>query len=250
MFQRVRVSSLDELKTEYTKLQDLRQDVKQLNGKIEEASHQLETTRDELRKTEELLQNFIEPVISQTEGSIPERLAALREGCRQYKFLLQQSETAEKEVGRLQSELEKAEEKANRLEAQMTQILMEVNLKTVEQFLEAVEKRGLYQEMVKQKTELEEKLQIHLTGKNHQDLESEKHSKQEQLKSLIDSHPMLTQTSKESVVFPRAKDEYERSSAKKRKVEQTLRTLQTQLETRFSESFVKLKNGKPPQKKN
>jgi len=230
-------TSIDELKKKYAQYQKLSQELEQLGIKNDETRKQLEDIQNELIKTQRQLQEYIEPAINLTGKNISEQIAKFQKNYQQYQSLYQQYRIVEKEVGRLQSQLKKAEEKTNGLKMQMTQILVRADLKTVEQFLEAVEKQRLYQETVKQKTELEEKLQIHLTGKSLEDLESEKCLKDEQIQSLVGSCPIPAKAGKKDIMIQHAKAEYERFSAKRHEIEQGLQALQTERKTRFSESI-------------
>ncbi len=75
LFERVGVSSSDELRAEYIKLQEQRQEVNQLKERVEESKDKLRRTQGDLQITERQLHKLISPALDSKEGSIGEQLA-------------------------------------------------------------------------------------------------------------------------------------------------------------------------------
>jgi DNA repair exonuclease SbcCD ATPase subunit len=78
LFEQVAVSSSDELKAEYAKLQEQRQDVKRLKERVEELNDKLQRTQEDRQDTERQLYNLISPALDSKEGGIDDWLALFR----------------------------------------------------------------------------------------------------------------------------------------------------------------------------
>ena len=194
LFEQVSVSSTDELKAEYGKLQEQRQEVKRLKGRAEELNDELQKTREKLQKIERQIYDLISPALDLEEGSLDEQLELFRENYSRYESLRNQYNDAKEKGESLKSEHDDVSSTTDEIHAEIEQILEEAGVETPEEYSDGCEKHQQNQEG---REEVKNLKKAHDNLLREQDLETwqqQLKQHQAQIHNLIDNHPDLIDT--------------------------------------------------------
>ena len=189
LYEQVGVSSSDELKPEYAKLQEQRQKVKRLKGRDEELNDELQKTREKLQKIERQIYDLISPALDSEEGSLDEQLELFRENYSRYESLRNQYNDAKEKGESLKSEHDDVSSTTDEIHAEIERILEEAGVETREEYNDGCEKHQQYQEG---RAEVKDLKKAHDNLLREQDLETwQQQLKQHhtQIQYLIDNHP-------------------------------------------------------------
>ena len=194
LFEQVAVSSSDELKAEYAKLQEQRQEVNQLKERVEESKDKLRRTQGDLQITERQLHELISPALDSKEGSIGEQLALVWGNYSRYVFLLNQYNDAKRKGESLKSEHDDVSSTTDEFHAEIERILEEASVETLEEYNGGWEKHDQYQ---KEYAEVKNLINARNNLLGEQDLDAwqqQLKQHQTQIQNLIDDHPDLIDT--------------------------------------------------------
>lgn len=245
LFEQVGVSSPDALKAEYDKFQNHRQEVERLNDKVDEVGNQLQEAEDERQQTEQQLCDLVAPVVDSPEVFTVKSLATVWENVNHYQSLIEQQEDLKAEAERLESERSTENETTDELDAHIDRILKAAKVETVDQFLQAVKKQLLYEGAAKSKAELK----LLLGEKTVEAFRGDLNQQQSQLDALVNAFPCLSETGDLEIGLSLAKEGYELISQERSTAKETLHELQTQRQTRLSESIKHLEEHIAQQKR-
>ena len=236
LFERVGVSSSDELRAEYIKLQEQRQEVKRLKERVEESKDKLRRTREDRQNTERQLHKLISPALDSKEGSIGEQLALFWANYRRYESLLKQYNDAKRKGESLKCEHDGASSTVDGFHAEIERILNEAGVKTVEEYNDGCEKHQQYQ---KEYVELKNLISARgdLLGEHDLDAWQQQLTlHQAQIQNLINDHPDLKNTDFD----PSAKAAYQRESDQRSKelheIENQIYGVKGRIETQMANS--------------
>lgn len=194
LFEQVGVSSSDELKAEFAKLQEQRQKVNQLKERVEASKDKLLRTQENLQNTETQLHNLISLALDSEEGSIDNLVALFWGNYSRYESLLIKYNDAKGKGESLKSEVDDVSSKADEIHAEIERILEEASVETLEEYNDGWENHDQYQEGHAEVKNLKN-ARNNLLGEQDLDAwQQQLKQHQTQIQNLINDHPDLIDT--------------------------------------------------------
>lgn len=191
LFEQVGVSSSDELKTEFAKLQKQRQKVNQLKERVEASKDKLLRTQEDLHNTETQLHNLMSLALDSEEGSIDNLVALFWGNYNRYESLLIKYNDAKGKGESLKSEYDDVSSKADEIHAEIERILVEASVETPEEYNNGWEKHQQCQEGRAEVTNLINARKNLLGEQDLDTWQQQLKQRQTQIQNLLNDHPDL-----------------------------------------------------------